>query len=91
MKTLNTLALASSLFLASTLANAAKIETASQAMSLCKAQAEQTHPDHKRIKSTRIKQRRGEFKITLKVITDNEKLKTICEVNKDGAINYQNA
>ena len=91
MKTFNTLALASSLIFASSTVNAAKVETAGQAMSLCKTQAEQTHPNHKRIKSTRIKQRRGEFKITLKVITDNEKLKTICEVNKDGLVNYEKA
>jgi len=71
--------------------NAAEIKTAGQAVSLCKAQAEKSHPDYKRSKSTKIKQIRGAFKIKMKVTTSEESIKTICEVQKDGTVSYQEA
>jgi hypothetical protein len=95
MKTLKTIALASSLLatslLATNVAHAAKVETAGQAMTLCKAKAETAHTGYKRSKSTKIKQTRGVFKITLKVITDSESVKTKCKVDKDGTVTYSQA
>jgi len=67
---------------------AATIKTAGQAMGLCKEQAEKAHPDYKRSKSTNIKQKRGVFKIKMKVVTESETLKVLCEVAKDGTITY---
>ena len=75
----------------STSSNAATIKTAGQALTLCKSQAEKAHPGYKRSKSTKIKQKRGVFKIKMKVITENESLATYCEVTKDGSISYAKA
>lgn len=75
MKNLNTLALASSILAASLLITTpaqASVNTAGQATSLCKAQAEKAHPGYKRSKSVKIKQTRGVFKIKMKVITESE-------------------
>ena len=95
MKTFKTLTLATSLFAASLLAGnvaqAAKVETAGQAMTLCKDKAQAAHDGYKRSKSTKIKQTRGVFKITLKVITDSENVKTQCKVDKDGTVTYTKA
>lgn len=91
MKYFKTLVLASSLIAANSAVNAAEINTAGQAMGLCKEQAQNAHPGYKRSKSTKIKQTRGVFKITLKVMTETEKFKTFCEVNKDGTVSYAKA
>lgn len=95
MKNLKTLTLASSIFLAGLVANtsayADDINTAGQASSLCKAQAEKAHPDYKRSKSVKIKQTRGVFKIKMKVVTETESLITLCEVNKSGEVSYAKA
>ena len=95
MKNSLTLTLASSVLAASLLfsssANAAKIKTAGQAMSLCKAQAEKAHAGYKRSKSTKIKQHRGNFKIKMKIITSEGSLTTSCDVSKDGTVVYAKA
>lgn len=95
MKNLKTLTLASSLFLAglavNTNAYADGINTAGQASSLCKAQAEKAHPGYKRSKSVKIKQTRGVFKIKMKIVTETESLITFCEVTKDGDVSYAKA
>lgn len=92
MKNSTTLTLASSIFAASLLFSAtsiaAQVKTAGQAMTLCKAQAEKAHPEYLRSKSTKIKQSRGVFKIKMKVITPDQSLVTLCEVNKDGTVLY---
>lgn len=84
--------LVSSLFATSLLfsatSNAAQIKTAGQAMSLCKAHATKTHADYKRSKSTNIKQKRGVYKIKMKVVTKQESISTLCEVTKDGTVSY---
>jgi len=95
MKNSNTLKFAAGLFTAglifSTSSNAASINTAGQAMTLCKAQAEKAHPGYQRSKSTKIKQRRGVYKIKMKVVTADESITTFCEVSKDGTISYAKA
>jgi hypothetical protein len=92
MKNSTTLKLTISLLTAGLLFSATSaagnINSAGQAMSLCKAQAEKAHPGYERSKSTQIKQSRGVFKIKMKVITSEESVKTICEVSKDGTISY---
>ena len=91
MNTLKSLTLALGLILASTAVSAAEINTAGQAMSVCRAHAQQQHPDHKRIKSSKIKEVKSTFKITLKVTSENEKVKTLCEVTRDGKVTYTKA
>ena len=92
MKNTTTLKLASTLFTAGLLfsaaSSAATVNSAGQAMSLCKAQAEKAHPGYERSKSTQIKQSRGVFKIKMKVITTEESVKTVCKVAKDGTVTY---
>lgn len=92
MKNSTTMKLISGLFAASLLfsatSDAAQIKTAGQAMTLCKAHATKAHPDYKRSKSTNIKQKRGVFKIKMKVVTTKESISTFCEVAKDGAVSY---
>jgi len=91
MKHLKTLTLATGLFTATLITlpvQAAEVKTAGQAMSLCTAQAKATHSDYKRSKSTKIKQRRGVFKIKLKVITESGSVNSLCEVTKEGSVTY---
>lgn len=91
MNILKSLTLALGLISASSAVSAAEIKTAGQAMSLCRTEAQQQHPDHKRIKPSKIKQVRSTFKITLKVTSENEKMKALCEVTRDGAVTYTKA
>ena len=95
MKNLTTLKLASSLFAAGLLftgtSSATEVETAGHATSLCKIQAEKTHPGYQRSKSTKIKQTRGVYKIKMKVYTADKSMVTLCEVAKDGTVSYAKA
>lgn len=95
MKHLNTLIAASSLFVASIApiysAQATEVDSAGQAISICKDKAQLAHPDYKMSKSTKIRQKRGVYNITLKVVTETESLKTFCEVTKDGEVSYAKA
>jgi len=70
---------------------AQEINTAGQAMTLCTSQAEKAHPGYQRSKSLKIKQRRGIFKIKMKVVTKEDSLITFCEVAKDGTVSYAKA
>ena len=92
MKNSNTFKLAASLLTAglifSTNSYAESVDTAGQAMTLCTSQAEKAHPGYQRSKSLRIKQRRGVFKIKMKVVTNDDSLVTFCEVTKDGTVSY---
>jgi len=88
MTILKSFTLALALISASSAISAAEVETPGQAMSLCRAEAKLQHPDHKRIKSTKIKQVRSTFKITLKITSENEKVKSLCEVTRDGSVTY---
>lgn len=91
MKKLRNLTIVSSLFLASfTSSNlqAAKVETAGQAISICKTEAINANPNYKRSKITKIKQTRGAFKIKMKVINETETVKAQCEIDKDGIATY---
>lgn len=58
------------------------------AVTLCKAQASIAHEGYKRARASKIKLTRGVYKIKLKVVTDSESVKTLCEIAKDGTINY---
>jgi hypothetical protein len=87
MKTLSKTLLVISIALASS-ANAANIKTAGQALTLCKAQAEEAHPGYRRAVSKKIRQNRAGFKLNLKVLTEEGSITTICEVAKDGAVTY---
>lgn len=69
-------------------ANAAEVASAGEAIGLCKEKAQLAHPGYKLSKSTKIKQTRGVYKITMRVITEEARLKTICEVTKDGEVTY---
>jgi hypothetical protein len=95
MKNSNTLRLTASLFIAgltfSANSYADDVETAGQAMTLCTSQAEKAHPDYQRSKSLKIKQRRGVFKIKMKVVTQDDSVIALCEVTKDGAVSYAKA
>lgn len=72
-------------------AQAAKISTAGQANSACKAQAEKAHPDYKHSRSIKIKQARGVFKIKMRIVTETETITTLCDVTRDGEITYVKA
>jgi hypothetical protein len=95
MKNSSPFKLAASLLTASlifsTNSYASDIKTAGQAMTLCTSQAEKAHPGYQRSKSAKIKQRRGVFKIKMKVVTENDSLTTYCEVTKDGTVSYTKA
>lgn len=92
MKYSNILKLATSLLITglffSANSYADEVETAGQAMTLCTAQAEKAHPGYERSKSLKIKQRRGVYKIKMKVVTQDDSLVTLCEVTKDGTVSY---
>ena len=92
MKNSNTLKLAASLLIASLTFSANSyaddVNTAGQAMTLCTSQAEKAHLGYQRSKSLKIKQRRGVFKIKMKVVTQDDSLITLCEVTKDGTVSY---
>jgi hypothetical protein len=81
--------LASSLLIST--ANANEVASAGQAIGLCKEKAQLAHPGYKLSKSTKIKQTRGVYKITMRVITEEERLKTFCEVTKAGEVTYSKA
>ena len=87
MRILTNTLLAASIALASS-ANAADIKTAGQALTLCKAQAEEAHPGYRRAVSKKIRQNRDGFKLNLKVLTEEGSVSTVCEVAKDGAVTY---
>lgn len=72
-------------------ANAADVASAGEAIGLCKEKAQLAHPGYKLSKSTKIKQTRGAYKITMRVVTEDARLKTICEVTKDGQVTYSKA
>ncbi|RBP51564.1 hypothetical protein [Arenicella xantha] len=95
MKHLNTLAAASSLLVATLApihsAQAAEVSSAGQAISICKEKAQIAHPDYKMSKSTKIREKRGVYNITLKVITEAENIKAYCKVTKDGEVSYAKA
>lgn len=67
---------------------AVEVKTSAQALSLCKAQAEIAHPGYKRSLLKKVKQARGKFKISLQVLTEKGKVKTKCEVTRDGDVTY---
>ncbi|MFT5573153.1 MAG: hypothetical protein ACI9FR_002086 [Cryomorphaceae bacterium] len=87
MKIFTNTLLAASIVVVSS-ANAADIKTAGQALTLCKAQAEQAHPGYRRATSKKIRQNRAGFKLNLKVLTEEGSISTVCEVAKDGVVTY---
>jgi len=94
MKNLSKLVFTTGFILASSTfasVQAGEVKSAGQATSICKAQAKSTHPDYTKSKATKIKQTRGKFKIKLKVTTETESIKTVCEVDKDGTVTYTNS
>lgn len=93
MKNLKSTILTTGLLVTGLLATSASasITSPGQATGLCKAQAEKAHPDYKRSKLVKIKQKRGIFKIKLRVVTETESITTFCDVTKDGDVSYSKA
>ena len=75
-------------FIIASMSAHAEVKTTSQALSLCKAQAEKAHPGYKRSTAKKMKQTRKQFKIDLHVLTETGKIKTQCVVTKDGEVSY---
>lgn len=88
MKTITSTFIATSLLILSMSAQANEIKTSAQALSLCKAQAEIAHPGYKRSVMKKVKKVRSTFKINLQVLTESGKIKTQCEVSKNGEVVY---
>lgn len=88
MKAIKSTLLATSILALSMTSNAMEVKTSATALTLCKAEAELAHPGYKSSTHKKIKNIRGKFKITLQVKTGQGKVKTLCEVTKDGEITY---
>jgi len=63
-------------------------KSSGHAVTMCKTQASLAHEGYKRARTSRIKLTRGVYKIKLAVVTEEGKIQTLCEVEKDGTINY---
>jgi len=88
MKAIQSTILTISLLTISITANAKEIKTSAAALTLCKAEAASTYAGYKSSSLKKVKQMRGKFKIYLHVKTDERKIKTICEVTRNGEITY---
>jgi len=88
MKAITNILLATSIFAVSMTSNAMEVKTSARALTLCKMEAELAHPGYKNSTHKKIKNIRGKFKIDLLVKTETGKVRTLCEINKDGEIIY---
>ena len=88
MKAITNILLATSVFALSMTSNAMEVKTSARALTLCKMEAELAHSGYKSSTHKKIKNIRGKFKIDLHVKTESGKVKTQCEINKDGEITY---
>ncbi|MCH2191162.1 MAG: hypothetical protein MK188_09585 [Gammaproteobacteria bacterium] len=88
MKKLSSSIIALSFLAAGTAQAATPAKSSGHAVTLCKAEAELAHEGYKRAKANKIKLTRGVYQIKLKVVTEGETIKSVCEIAKDGAITY---
>ena len=87
MKALTRSLIAASLLIASA-SYAEDVTTAGQALSICKAQAEIAHADHKRSILKKVRQNRNGYQVKLKILTNEGAVSTVCDVTKEGEVTY---
>lgn len=89
MKILISIILIASLFQIST-SQAATVNSAGEALKLCKAEAVKKYADHVSSKAKRIKTTRsGDYKIKMRLVLADSASNAECEVSKEGLVVYR--
>jgi hypothetical protein len=87
MKTLMSILFIAGIFYTG-ISSAATVNSAGQAMSLCKAEAQAQNDNYVSSKSAQIKRIRTGFRMKLRVVLDDGSARAKCEVGRDGTVNY---
>ena len=68
--------------------NANEIRSVGQAVTACKTHAKAEHENSLRVKSYNIRQGRQGYKVNLKVSLPDSSFKSVCNIDRDGNLNY---